>query len=97
MSGCTALGAGSGSGADVVVNTLVVTPANTRTSAALATRETTALRRLSTTPPQASLTDVPHALTCEDPGLLSAIGEFPVKTQAGCVAAAGQTQGGGHE
>jgi hypothetical protein len=51
----------------------------------------------STTPPQASLTDVPHALTCEDPGLLSAIGEFPVKTQAGCVAAAGQTQGGGHE
>jgi hypothetical protein len=55
------------------VNTPAFTPANTRTSAALATRAITALRRPSTNPPQASLTDVPHGLTLEDPDLLATV------------------------
>ena len=61
------MGGGSRGGADAVVNTPLntpaVTPDSTRTNAALATSATTALRKLSTIPPQVSLTDVPVELT----------------------------------
>ena len=91
------MGGSSRGGSGVVVNTPLNTPADTpdstRTNAALATRAITALRRLSTIPPQAPLTERTSVVNVTRPRSVSTIAEsvgqtrgWPPRSEARAVA-----------